>query len=390
MVQVSPILMERIKIYAENETIEEGYLLLENGKISKLLRDIPEKLPADVIRINGKHLNALPGFIDSHIHGANGADVMDGTEEALDAIASALPAEGTTSFLATTITQSPANIEKALENVATYPNKAGHAELIGIHLEGPFVEKSKAGAQPIEYIVKPDVEQFEKWQRLSANNIRTITMAPEHDEDGVFARTLHKSGVNVSAGHTGTNFHGMKKAVEHGVRQVTHLCNAMTGIHHLDIGVVGAAFQLQQLRAELITDGIHVSDDMLALIYKNIGSERLIMITDAMRAKGLDAGTYDLGGQSVRVSNGRAVLGDGTLAGSVLKMNEGAKRMLGIAGVTLENIVEMASVNPAKQIGFFERKGSIREGKDADIILVDDQMNIRYTICGGVISFRGG
>ncbi len=215
-------------------------------------------------------------------------------------------------------------------------------------------------------------------------------MAPEHDEDGVFARTLHKSGVNVSAGHTGTNFHGMKKAVEHGVRQVTHLCNAMTGIHHRDIGVVGAAFQLQQLRAELITDGIHVSDDMLALIYKNIGSERLIMITDAMRAKGLDAGTYDLGGQSVRVSNGRAVLEDGTLAGSVLKMNEGAKRMLGIAGVTLENIVEMASANPAKQIGIFERKGSIREGKDADIILVDDQMNIRYTICGGVISYRGG
>lgn len=162
----------------------------------------------------------------------------------------------------------------------------------------------------------------------------------------------------------------------------------MNGIHHRDIGAVGAAFQLNELRAELIADGIHVAPEMLQLIYNNMGSERIILITDAMRAKGLPDGDYELGGQPVKVENGKAVLEDGTLAGSILKMHDGAKQMLKLTDVSIRNIVEMASVNPAKQIGIYDQKGSISLGKDADILLVDDELNIKFTICRGEISFQ--
>ncbi len=315
---------------------------------------------------------------------------MDATEKALDTMAGALPAEGTTSFLATTITQAPENIANALVNVAKYTSKQGQAEVIGVHLEGPFIEKSKKGAQPLEHIKQPDIRQFDEWQRLSGNNIKTITMAPELDENGEFIRHLYESGVNVSAGHTDAGFAAIKKAIPYGLRQVTHLCNAMNGIHHRDIGAVGAAFQLEELRAELIADGIHVEPEMLELIYDNVGSERLILITDAMRAKCLQAGNYELGGQPVTVTEDWAVLEDGTLAGSILKMQEGARQMLQLNDADIRNVIQMTAENPAKQLHIFDKKGSIKPGKDADLLLVDDELNVHSTICRGEVAYQKG
>lgn len=387
--QAQRLLINNVKIYLEAKQIENGAVWIDNGQIMTIEEKPVTDVGSDVQVINGANLNLIPGFIDAHIHGANGADVMDATEKALDDMAVLLPQEGTTSFLATTITQSPENIEKALENVAIYSNKPAQAEMIGVHLEGPYVNKVKAGAQPVQYIKAPDLAQFNKWQELSGNQIRTITMAPEFDEDGSFINALNESGVNVSAGHTDLGFAGIKKAVSQGVRQLTHLCNAMNGIHHRDIGAVGAAFQLADVHAELISDGIHVAPDMLELIYRNVGSDRIILITDAMRAKGLPAGDYELGGQPVKVTEDRAELVDGTLAGSILKMRDGAANMLAIEGVTLADIVKMASSNPAKQVGVFDRKGSIAVGKDADLLLVDDQLNLTYTICRGEVAFKG-
>lgn len=388
MTPVTPIYIKNAKIYTEADVYTNGSLLLADGKIQTMKQQEISELPADSRVIDGTNLNVIPGFIDGHIHGANGSDVMDATETALDTMAAVLPEEGTTSFLATTITQSAENTENALINIATYNNKPGQAEIIGVHLEGPFIEKNRAGAQPVQYILEPDIEQFKQWQTLSGNKIKTITLAPEHDENGSFIDYLYQSGVNVSAGHTATDFEGMKKAVAYGVRQVTHLCNAMSGIHHRDIGVVGAAFQLNELRAELIADGIHVSPEMLDLIYKNMGSERLILITDAMRAKCLQPGDYELGGQPVKVNSDRAVLEDGTLAGSILKMYQGAQQMMQLQDVSIKDVIYMASMNSAKQLGVFDRKGSIAEGKDADVLLVDDQLNIKYTICRGEIAFE--
>ncbi|GGH82389.1 N-acetylglucosamine-6-phosphate deacetylase [Pullulanibacillus pueri] len=382
-----PLLITNTTLYTEKGIIRNGSILLQEGKIAEIYAE-DQKINSSEERevINGSGLNVIPGFIDGHIHGANGADVMDATETALETMATFLPHEGTTSFLATTMTQSPEAIEAALKTVAAYQNKEGQAEIVGVHLEGPFVEKSKAGAQPQQYIIEPDLALFQKWQKLSGHAIKTITLAPEHDADGEFIRTLAEQGVNVSAGHTGTDFIGMKLAVSQGVRQVTHLCNAMVGIHHRDIGVVGAAFQLKELKGELITDGIHVSPEMMQLIVNNMGSERIIMITDSIRAKGLTTGEYDLGGQPVTVTEDRAFLEDGTLAGSILKMDKGAQNMLALEGVTLSDIIQMASINPAKQIGIFDRKGSIAVGKDADLLIVDENLTIHYTLCRGVIA----
>lgn len=379
------LFIKNVMIYTEDEKIEHGHLYIENGLIHNIMCEGEAVELGDIPAIDASGLSVIPGFIDGHIHGAKGADVMDATEEALDTMAKVLPKEGTTSFLATTITQSKKNISKALRNIANYENKSGQAEIIGVHLEGPFINKEKKGAQPEEFILEPTIDQFKEWQRLAGNKIKTITMAPELNPDGEVIRYLFKHGINVSAGHTSATFSDMQRSVEQGVRQVTHLCNAMTGIHHRDIGVVGAAFLLDSIRAELIADGIHVNPDMIKIIYQNIGSDRLMLITDAMRAKCMSAGTYDLGGQDVIIDNARAILEDGTLAGSILKLKDAARLMLDIESVTMQDIIKMASENPAKQIGIFERKGSITEGKDADLLIVDEKFNIIYTICRGEI-----
>ncbi|WP_343753860.1 N-acetylglucosamine-6-phosphate deacetylase [Lentibacillus halophilus] len=379
------IYIKNAVIHTETDGMIQGSLLVENQVIKAIYEE--EMTPpqeATVIDGGGRHL--IPGFIDGHIHGAAGSDVMDATEEALDTMAMALPKEGTTSFLATTITQAPENTDNALANAAAYESKRGQAEMIGVHLEGPFIETSKKGAQPLEHIMEPNTEQFDEWQRLSGNNIKTVTMAPELDKTGEFIRHAAASGVNVSAGHTDAGFESIKQAIPYGLRQVTHLCNAMNGIHHRDIGAVGAAFQLNELRAELIADGIHVSPEMLELIFFNMGSERLILITDAMRAKCLQPGYYDLGGQSVRVTDDRATLHNGSLAGSILKMRDGARQMLRLENATIGSVVQMASENPAKQLNMYHRKGSIKAGKDADLLLVDDDLTVTHTICRGVLA----
>ncbi|MFD1361698.1 N-acetylglucosamine-6-phosphate deacetylase [Lentibacillus salinarum] len=383
------VYIKNATIFTEETNITNGCLLIE-GTTIKAIHSNVHTPPSDALVIDARGLNLIPGFIDGHIHGAAGADVMDATVDALDTMAGALPGEGTTSFLATTITQAPENISGALENAANYRSKQGKADVIGVHLEGPFIEASKKGAQPERHITKPDIEQFNDWQKLSGHTIKTVTMAPEHDATGEFMRYLTDSGVNVSAGHTAAGFADIKQAVSHGLRQMTHLCNAMNGIHHRDIGGVGAAFQLEDLRAELIADGIHVSPEMLKLIFANVGSDRLILITDAMRAKCLQAGNYELGGQPVTVTEDRAVLDNGSLAGSILKMNEGARRMLQLPHASIRSIVKMASENPAKQLNMFDRKGSIKAGKDADLLLVGDDLQIYYTICRGEIAYQEG
>src|SRR5699024_5953815 len=378
------------KIYLEDEVMDQAYLVIEDGKIKSFGQGSYEHISSTDTVIDGKGKKVIPGFIDSHIHGAHSADVMDGTEEALETMAKILPAEGTTSFLATTMTQSDENIEQALETVASYDNKIGQAEILGVHLEGPFVNYNKKGAQPEQYITPPNLDTFNRWQAIAKGLIKTITVAPECDlHKGMFVKALNEQGVNVSAGHTAANYEQVKQAVEDGVHQLTNLCNAMEGIHHRDIGAVGAFMMIPQLKGELIADFIHSSKEMVQLLFNSAQSDKIILITDSMRAKWLPPGEYELGGQAVNVSEDRATLVEGdSLAGSILKMIDGVKNMLSLDGVTIRDIITMASVNPAKQINVFDRKGSIAEGKDADLLLVDDHMNIHYTLCNGVISYK--
>ncbi|MBB6451726.1 N-acetylglucosamine-6-phosphate deacetylase [Salirhabdus euzebyi] len=381
------MIIQNVHLYLPDKTIK-GSILIEKGKI----KAIGEALPTDHTQVmDGKGLHLIPGFIDAHIHGANGADMMDGTMDALDTMSRILPAEGTTAYLPTTITNPLSAIEQSLETVSEYVeqgfNKPGQAEIVGVHLEGPFIEKTKAGAQPKEDIVQPNIETFKQLQQKASGLIKTVTLAPELDANGKLMTYLKENGVTVSAGHTNATYEDIQFAYDKGLTQLTHLCNAMTGLHHREVGVVGAAMLIEGLRSELIVDGIHVNKNMVRILFQQLGPERIMLITDAMRAKCLDNGHYTLGGQSVRVKDQMATLGDGTLAGSVLRMIDGAQHMMGFAGATIRDVIKMASENPANQIGIYDRKGSIEINKDADLLLVDENLNLFSTWCRGELSY---
>ncbi|MCU9613447.1 N-acetylglucosamine-6-phosphate deacetylase [Caldibacillus lycopersici] len=385
------ILLKGIQVYSEGKWIENGYIKIKDQKIVELGRveTLSEQEKFEVIDVPPQY-KAVPGFIDVHIHGANGADTMDATAEALTIMAHALPAEGTTSFLATTITQEEKAIEKALVNAGKYmkdPQEPGKSEILGVHLEGPFVNPIKAGAQPLPYIIEPNLELFKKWEQISNHTIKLVTLAPEQSGGLEMIRYLKEKGIIASIGHTDATYEEVLNAIDAGANHITHLFNQMRGLHQREPGVAGAALLKDELKAELIVDGIHVHPEMVKLAYKQKGKKGIILITDSMRAKCLKNGHYDLGGQDVTVENGKAVLSDGTLAGSILKLGKGVKNIIAFTGCGLEDAVEMAAVNPAKQLNVFNRKGSLSEGKDADIVILDENLDVYMTLCRGKVAF---
>lgn len=371
------------------DAVEEsviGDILVEDGKISRVAKKIDVK--ADVhIEANGKNWTAFPGFIDVHIHGAAGSDVMDATPEALTGLAEALPKEGTTSFLATTMTQSDEAISAALHNIREFHASEGKAEMLGVHLEGPFISDQRAGAQPIEHIVEASYPLFREWQKKSGNQIRLVTLAPETQGAMEFIKKLTEDKVIASIGHSDATFEEVQAAVRFGASHVTHLYNQMSPFHHRKPGVVGAALMEEGLMVELITDFIHSHPASVQLAYRQKGAERLMLITDAMRAKGLPPGVYDLGGQDVQVTKKDARLADGTLAGSILTMDRAIQNIQSITGCSVNELVAMTSANAANELGL-AGKGKIRDGADADIAILDADLNVQLTICRGTIAYR--
>lgn len=331
----------------------------------------------------------LPGFIDTHVHGAGGADAMDASEKALSVIADTLAKEGTTCFLATTMTQSPQNIIAALSAVKEYmsANREGGASVVGVHLEGPFIAEKFKGAQPLEYVVAADKEVFDEYNAASGNAIKIVTMSPESQGADEFIKYISKKGVIASIGHSAAKFEDIERAVSAGAKNVTHTYNAQSPLHHRDIGVVGAAMLLDELQTEVIADTIHVSVPAIKLLVKNKPSDKITLITDAMRAKGMPDGESELGGQKVFVKDGQARLADGTLAGSVLKMNLAVKNMTLKVGVPFTKAVDFATINPATELGL-DSKGSIALGKDADFTVLDGEFNVLMTIRAGKIIYQ--
>ena len=315
---------------------------------------------------------------------------MDGDEAAVAKIARYLPQEGTTSFLATTLTQSPEKIQRAIDCGSQF---MGHeasdkgAEMLGFHLEGPFIHPDQAGAQPLAYIQEPSLKLIQQWFGEELKQLKVVTLAPERDREYEVIRQLALQGVLVSAGHTTATNQEIAEAIQHGLTHLTHYGNAMSGLHHREIGVVGAGLLNEQLFCEVIADDIHLSEAMLELMLKVIGPDRLILITDSMRAKGLPDGTYTLAEQQVNVVGAKATLANGTLAGSVLKMNDGVKRIQALTNGSLLDVMKMSSVNAAKRLGVYDRKGSIEIGKDADIVLVNDDFDVNFTFCMGRMSY---
>lgn len=372
------------RIYTENETIEQGYIVIENGKIIQIAEG---EYQGDLTTIDVKGQHLLPGFIDIHMHGGYGEDAMDASFEGLKHLSESLLSEGTTSFLATTMTQSDENIIKALKNIVDYQEQQDSlnaASIVGIHLEGPFISEYKVGAQNPAYVQRPSVEKVQQFQEIANNQIKVMTFAPEVEGADETLSTLHDQ-INFSIGHTVATFDEVNEAVGQGAKHVTHLYNAGTPFEHRNPGLSGAAWLNDELSTESIVDGIHSHPASVKIAYKQKGNKRFFLITDAMRAKGMPDGEYDLGGQNVVVKGSEARLASGALAGSILKMNEGLKNLIAYTGASLDDLWRVTSLNQAIALKIEDDKGSIAIGKDADIVVVDDDIQVLTTIKSGKV-----
>ncbi|MDG0820391.1 N-acetylglucosamine-6-phosphate deacetylase [Staphylococcus equorum] len=376
--------IENGRIYTEEEIIERGYIIVKDDKITDVGKGDYEGA-LTTYDAQGQHV--LPGFIDIHMHGGYGEDAMDASYDGLKHLAELLLSEGTTSFLATTMTQSDENITKALENIIEYQkqqNVLKAADIVGIHLEGPFISEHKVGAQNPAYVQRPSIEKVQQFQKTANNQIKVITFAPEVEGAHETLEALHDQ-IRFSIGHTVATFDETNEAVARGAKHVTHLYNAGTPFEHREPGVFGAAWTNDSLSTELIVDGIHSHPTAIQIAYKQKGNTRFFLITDAMRAKGMPDGEYDLGGQNVIVKGSEARLASGALAGSILKMNEGLKNLIQYTGDSLDNLWRVTSLNQAIALNIESQKGSLKVGKDADIVIVDDEITVQTTIKAGEI-----
>ncbi len=373
-------------IYVEGKGIIKTSLSVEDGKIKQINDNLDIE---EYLNVQDNWI-VVPGFIDQHIHGAVGSDVMDGTEEDIAKMAIAVASEGTTSFLPTTMTQSPENITKALEAIRDYmaKNCQTGAKVLGVHLEGPYISPDFIGAQPLEYVQSPNVESFKKYQQASGDNIRIVSLAPEVEGSDSLIKYLKENKIVASIGHTNSKYADVEKALKAGASNVTHTFNAQKPLHHREIGTVGSALLFDELNCELICDTIHVSVPAIKLVVKSKPADKVTLITDAMRAKHMPDGDYELGGQPVIVVNGEARLHNGTLAGSVLKMNDAVKNVHKLAGIELTKVLDMASINPAKNIGVENVRGSIKVGKFADFAVLNENFDVMMTIVEGRVIYQ--
>lgn len=369
-------------VYVEGKGIITTNVAFENGIIT-YIGDDQSKITQPVEIGQGQVI--VPGFIDQHIHGAMGADAMDATENALSTIAKAVASEGTTGFLATTMTQSPENISKAMVAVKDYIQKDCEqgAKVLGIHLEGPFISLKHIGAQPLEYVATPSVEVFDDYYAKSGNSIKIVSLAPEVEGADKLVSHLNDLGVVASAGHTDAGYKDIEKAISLGLKNITHTYNAQKALHHRDVGVVGSAMLFDSLNSEAICDLVHLSAPAIKLLIKNKPHDKFTLITDSMRAKHLPDGISELGGQTVIVKNGEARLENGTLAGSILKMNDAIKNLVLKLDVAFTDAIDFATINPAKNLGLDDKIGSIKVGKSADFAVLDGDFNIVKTLRAG-------
>lgn len=362
-----------------DDEIVEGKKLFFDEHIVK----ITEEMDFDGVEIiDANHAYVSAGFIDLHIHGSGDADVMDATPEALERISLILLETGTTSFLATTMTMSTQAIDNALQNVQQHASQVSGANILGVHLEGPFINPAKHGAQDKKHIQSPNKDLIENYMQ----EIKMITLAPEISGAEDFIKRMRKEYPHIilSIGHSDASYEKSKESFAWGVSHATHLFNAMNPYHHRKPGIVGAVLDTD-VTCDVIADLVHTHPSTLELVQK-VKKEKLILITDAMRAGCMKCGTYDLGGRSVEVFEGKAVLEDGTLAGSVLSMNKALLNMTQHTSMSIVEVVNAATKSPAQKLGI--NKGELRVGYDADIVMFDEKFNILYSIVGGDLKYK--
>lgn len=332
-------------------------------------------------------LRIVPGFLDIHCHGAYGFDTNDANEEGLRKWTKGIVDEGVTSLLATTITQSEEVLTNAVANVAKVMEEGYEgAEILGIHFEGPYLDMVYKGAQPEQHIVKPTIEQFERYQKAAKGKIRLITMATETDEDFELTRYLADHGVVVSIGHSAATYEEALMGYANGASSMTHVYNGMTPFKHRDNGLVGAAYRFRTMYGEIICDGNHSTTAALNNYFMSKGPDYGIMVSDALMAKGSPAGSkFIFGGNEIEIyEDGSAHLtSTGGLAGSTLRLNEGLRILVEEAMVPFNYALNACTINPARCLGLEDRKGQIRVGCDADLVVLEADYKVRQTYCKG-------
>ncbi|WP_195616786.1 N-acetylglucosamine-6-phosphate deacetylase [Clostridium paraputrificum] len=361
------------------DKIEKGSVLVENGKI----KEINPSNVNDTEVIDAEGLYLSPGFIDVHIHGAGGCDTMDGTVESINTIAKTIVQHGTTSFTPTTMTVAAEDIRKSMEVIKKLKEEGTEgANVLGAHLEGPFISPKAIGAQNPNFLLAPSVENYNKIVGDYSDTVVSITMAPEVEGAKELIKYLSDNGVTVSMGHTKATYDEAIEGIKCGACHSTHLYNAMTPFTHREPGVVGATFDTD-ITTETISDGIHISYPALRTAYKQKGTDKVLLVSDAMEACGMPDGQYSLGGQDVIVKNGAARLLDGTLAGSVLTLDKAVKNIYNNSNYPLNEVVRMATYNGAKHCHVEDHKGLIKEGYDADLILFNEDIEIQKVFVNG-------
>ncbi len=368
------------KILTENNVIEDKILLFDDKII-----DFCDEVEESVEIIDAKGLYVSPGLIDIHVHGSCNCDVMDKSVTSIKTIGNGIKENGVTSFLPTTMTMSKEDIYEALDTIRESMDiKYDGAQILGAHLEGPFINSKYKGAQSDEFIKVPNYPFIENYVDV----IKIISYAPEVDENFNFTKEIKdKTDITLSIAHTNATYEEAKLAIKYGASNITHLFNAMTPLNHREMGVVGAALTTDVF-CEIICDNIHINPALFQFVLNNKGKDKVVLITDCMRAGCMPDGKYDLGGQDVFVKDGVARLAAGNLAGSVLNLNKAVYNFMKNTDLSINEAINLASLNPARSINMDKTKGSLEIDKDADIALFDEDMNCYMSISQGEIIFN--
>jgi N-acetylglucosamine-6-phosphate deacetylase len=385
---MTTILLHTARVLTPTAEIPDAGILIRDGVIEAIGGRQGMSLPANAEEVRATHLTAIPGFVDVHIHGAGGHDVMEGSPEAMTAVAQMVARHGTTSFVATTVTASPDDTCRSVEGIARFiatqhETDQAQAEVLGVHYEGPFISAARRGVHPKEWIQLPSAEMMERFFQAAAGNARILTIAPELLGALPCIDAARKAGVVVAMGHTDATYEQARAGMARGARHAVHVYNAMRPFSHRDSGVIGAVLTSTEVTAELIADGVHVEEAAMRLLIQAKGAGCVVLVSDGVSATGMPDGKYLLGKFEVTVSGGVCRNAEGNLAGSTLTLDRALRNVVGL-GASLQEAVRMLTINPATLLGIEFKKGALRVGADADIVLLDEGLRVTNVWARGI------
>lgn len=377
------------RAFTPSGELSDASILIRDGVIEAIAPRHSLTVPPGAQEIIATDKIAAPGFVDVHIHGAGGRDVMEGTEEALRAIASSVGSHGTTSFVATTVTADPEAICKSSEGIARYiavqhEKSVPGAEVLGVHFEGPFISPVRRGVHPPEWLKLPSADLLEKFVNAAKGNALLLTIAPELLGAMPCIDAAHKFGMVVGIGHTDATYEQARAAMARGAHHAIHMYNAMRPFSHRDAGVIGAVLTSPEVTAELIADGVHVDETAMRLLLQAKGAGGVILISDGISATSMPDGKYQLGGFEVTVSGGVCRNAEGKLAGSTLTLDRALRNIVRL-GASLGHALQMLTLNPAKLLGIEHKKGALRPNADADVVLLNEALEVTQVFTRGLI-----